>query len=213
MYRWMIGLLMIAAIAFCGCDDKSDTPLPKEVAPEVVDTHPTTQQLLQEPRVPLQLTIMPLTVKAPKSWSVAVEGSSIMLQGPAPVGTAHIELARRAGSMSLSVVQATVAGAKADMAKDPEHIKVSDLRDMNGLKIYDKIVNVPAQPAKPPDVPAIGPTVQWQETIFVPHGDSFDACVFIFIDLGDEEYAADADFLHSILDSATFMPEQDGLKL
>jgi hypothetical protein len=201
-----------------GCDRHPEPPPAAPTAAAAVSApaqppRPTTQELLSGPYKTIVLPGMPLSVQAPQSWKIDVEGPLTFLQGPTPTDDAMIQLAQRE-TRSSDQVENLLAGAKHDQEMHPDTVKLVDMREMGDTKVLEQLSI--SRPITTPKVDAHGDgildehgnlqtvtttTARWKFSVLVPYQNEFSDYELNFIDLSGEQYAADKDFLEKIMSS------------
>lgn len=203
-------IVLLAGALASGCDDsptvppelvqESTTEAPQDMAP----ARPTTQELLEGPRRPVQLDNLPLTVQAPAGWAVErMEGTShVLLQGPTPSGEAAIQLNDRPFTTGAKF-EMIVKGAKKELQESPESIKMVELRRIKGAQVLERqrVGSMPApSPVDPPGL-TLSPPFNWTILVFVPRGEDYDTYELNFIGLTADQYETDKTLLRGIIDS------------
>lgn len=208
-------LLAIAAVTVLGCGRPAPEPQAETVPPRPAP--PTTRELMEGPRTDVALKVAPLNVRIPVSWKLEVLGTVAMLEGPTPSGDLQITVAVLPG-MGTKRIDMMIAGAKADSLQHPQHVQVYDLRQVNGLNVFEKFVFGPppshamtaaattiptttAATTAPIIVPEAGP-VSWTRLVFVPTEGTFLPCSFGITGITPQQFAQDQEFIRSILDTA-----------
>src|SRR5438552_12510947 len=95
------GAIVAVLGIFCGCDDKSGSRHPQYSDADsnqasdagAASRRPTTQELLSGEYKRISLFPLPLTINAPKSWSVESLAEHLyLLQGPAPGSSIDVQI-------------------------------------------------------------------------------------------------------------------------
>ncbi len=207
----MFLLLAIAAVTVLGCGRPGPEPKAESAPPRPAP--PTTRELMEGPRTDLALKVAPLNVRIPVSWKLEVLGTVAMLEGPTPSGDLQITVALLPG-MSTKRIDMMVTGAKADSVQHPQHVQVNDLRQVNGLTVFEKFVfgHPPSHAATaiaattaattvPSTIPEAGP-VSWTRLVFVSTEGTYLPCSFGITGITPQQFAQDREFIRSILDTA-----------
>ncbi|HEY8669145.1 MAG TPA: hypothetical protein VIL86_21020 [Tepidisphaeraceae bacterium] len=208
--RWLTLLLMIAATAGLGCDDKSSgPPVPPKPVKEIEEPKPpTTQELETGKRKIISLAPLPMTIQAPESWSVqTLQAVSMvtLLQGWTPGGEVKIQLSQQPQT-TIERIESLAEGARNEMKTDGR-TRVADLRTKGKIKVFERqrlgqatslpSLDVDGNPGKP-----MPPLYQWTLTYYVPADEkNYKAYSLNFIGLNVEQYKADHAFLEKILDT------------
>jgi hypothetical protein len=103
-----------------------------------------------------------------------------------------------------------VAGAQKEMSEKPQSIKMARLRELGGLKLFERqsVSGAATRPeADGRDLPpGHSPLFNWTITVFVPSGATFESYELDFIGLTMQEYETDQEFLRQIIDSVQYTP-------
>ena len=151
-YVWaMAGLLAGAGV---GCDDN-------EVPPEILRAReqqqreeqqrqagltatrpaPTTRELLASEKRPLRLGTFPLTVMAPRTWTVGSLGGAgqiVTLSGPASSGEITIQFIEQREMVSNGAIEPAFEAAKKEAASKPFPVNKVELRPLGPGKLLEQ---------------------------------------------------------------------------
>jgi hypothetical protein len=203
-------------LLLAGCDKDSDSAstLPPPEPPK--PTRPTTQQLVNGPRIALDLKFVPLVLQTPDSWQVKTyeDGLRVMIEGDSPADTVQISV-----PAYRDITPEQEANLEAESARD--FSQAADLLPKSGVTAKDlgaktsgKLIELFT--INPPAVPDAGTTqpiqtVQWVFTICIPttDGKHFTAYELRFLGLTLAQYKADQAFLRTIVDSVSYKPMSD----
>jgi hypothetical protein len=220
-----ISACVLSSVCFLSACDKSDnsstaTPakpvqVPKDVA------RLTSAQLTS--RTSLELKYVPLSLMVPDGWGinsleVGAEGPRVFLHGPTPTDLDDVRV-RVPTARTITDAQETLLEATATdtLAKHPELLGSSVVRDITGGKIIEQLVLRVLPPATEPiegmPAPAVKlasttqptQTVQWTFTVVVPAGADFTAYA-LSVGMPLDTYKADNAFLRSILETLKYNP-------
>ena len=207
-------------IFLIGCERR---PHPQAAAtPEAASTsqpepaRPTTQELMNGPMKKLILPGMQLSLQVPSSWKIQLEGSLTFLQGPTPTDGAMIELAQRE-SMRPDQLDVLLTGIKREQEQHPETIKQAEMHDFGNMKVIEQFSVTPTTTNPKIDAKGEGVVdaqgnlvtvtitpVHWKLTVLVPFEKVFTRYELNFIDLTDEQYTTDKEFLKKIVSSLRY---------
>ena len=158
-------VLLIAGLT-AGCDDRSDTPPPIDLAPKKppVAVRPTTQQIMTAPRKLLKLFTFPLTLEVPNlplpnrdspQWKIGA-GNDISptqwVEGPAPSGDVMIQMARLPESPTAATIQGIENATRKEIAAKPETALFLSIRTLGPIRIIEQrtLRHLPAQDTEDP---------------------------------------------------------------
>lgn len=189
--------VVVLVLCGLGCDPAPVDPVetPDAVAEtEVVEDAPATQPADLSRTRTLSLEVVPLELTAPESWSVEQRGDFRLLTGPTPNGEARIQIAQRPG-MTADQLGYLRTGMEKERKENPA-IRVLELRDAEGMKVFERQSVSPAVDGDPDSA-----VYRWTVTYFVPAADGHDAYELNFIGLSAADFEADGAFLKKIIDS------------
>lgn len=218
------GLLACAGGAL-SCDDRSEVPadLVQQQQPDASNpqnpatTRPTTQQLVEGPRTPKTLDVLPLVLQVPTSWKITAHGSGIVwLEGPTPAGEVRIHLKHQQG-MTQRMWDQLVMGTQREIERAADPNTTLTMRELGPATVIER--RTVGQPISAPVVDATGvPTLdakgdvvmhtmlpmRWRVSVFVPREGQIDHYELNFIDLEKPQYDADRAFLEDVLQSLRY---------
>jgi len=200
---FVAGLLSLTALA---CDQQPPPAEPPVVEPvkKLEPAFPSTQELLDAKREPLQLGFLPLTLDVPKSWSIEEGASVTFLQGPAIDSIVQIQLSARS-RVTRQQLESLEKGASDEQKSNPQQLRLVDARDMGSLRVLERQLAF-----GPTTIPSDDGTLitteplRWSFSVFVPAGETFDAYELIFIGITESTYKKNSEFLRSILDTLKY---------
>jgi hypothetical protein len=221
------GLILITGLTIGGaCDRPAPKPSADKAPDEPVATQPataarpTTQELTSGSYRKIVLPGVPLSVQAPESWKIEAVGPVMFLTGPTPSDQARIQLSHgNINTFKPDQIDMLAAGAKSEVQRNPEQFKKADLRDIGRLKVLERVslsrpVPIPRLDergnamfdAQGNPVTLTMTPARWTLTVFVPQpqGGEFARVELNFIDLTQEQLAADQTMLQRIVDSLTY---------
>jgi hypothetical protein len=186
---------------------------------------PTTRELLSSEKRPLRLGSLPLTIMAPRSWTIGSLGGAgqiITLSGPASSGEITIQLIEQGQLVSNTAIEATFDAAKKDAASKPFPVNKVDLRPLGpGRLLEQRVLSGAFVNGKPPvevmgdvdtgvkDERGISLTtkgivnprmLKWNFTFFLPAGQGKSAVRGLnFMSLRLAEFEQDREFLEQMM--------------
>lgn len=197
------GLLLIGG---CGEDAPPATPTatPTPATPDVPAPllRPTTQQIVEAPRKPLQLKVIPITIDAPDLWQVVdiknPAGIATMIQAPIIDDEARVSLSTRdpMGGETLRNYLNRLKQEDADAKKIGGSVTV---RQVGDLRIVDS--RRPLGDASQPDTDR---GFEWRITIFYPSGIAHDQFAMQFIGLTVASYQINKQLLDEVLQTIRY---------
>jgi len=189
---------------------------PADSTPDVTGpTRPTTQELLDGERVTLSLDILPLRMKVPTQWKITRPGSSgrlVVLEGPTPGGLAQINL-KHQDPPTPKAFEQLLMGARRDNEPDTE----IEVRQLGSAHVIERI-----GVGRPMNMPVVGPDglpelddkgeiqvqsmvpMRWRINVYVPMADHVENYELNFLDLSEQQYGVDKDFLRGILSTLEY---------
>jgi hypothetical protein len=212
---------MALGIVLIGCDRQSKSPVasaPAAAAPQTQPepTKPTTQELMEGSYKKMVLPGMPLSLEVPQSWKIENEGPLMFLQGPTPADNSMIQLAQRE-SLRPDQIENLLNGVNHDRDQHPQSVKRAEMHDFGTMRVLEQLSV--GQPVTSPKVDSRGEGIldehgtlmtvtitpmHWKLTIFVPAEKLFSQYELNFIDLSQEQYNVDKDFLEKIVHSLKY---------
>lgn len=211
-----IGIIGLGVGIHLGCDDRSSS-VPPEVLANVNKPKdqsepppvPTTQQLLNAPRVRTQLSPLPLSMELPPSWQPMKDAPVPNLwEGYTPSGQIQLQLITRR-TMSQQDLDRLMEGASKEMQRKPGEVLKVELRPRGNIKILER--QTLGRPAPlvlydKNDVPhtTTESIFNWNTSVLVPMDGKYQVYEVNFIGLTKSQYEKDKDFLSSILNTIQY---------
>jgi hypothetical protein len=198
---------ILMGIVTAGCD--KPTPPPDLASAPPAPAAPTTQELLEGPRQPLNLVVSGLTAKVPPGWEIKRPdtGEFVFMHGAAPHGDVDIQVSRLVAqpqaSLDQTQIQTLVAAAKKEMTQNPANHLVADLRDVNGLQCLEEVM-ADSPTTQPADV-SDNSICTWRTIVFVPRAGRFDEVSLSVLGFTMGQYRQDGPFIRAIFNS--ILPE------
>ncbi|HEY0009280.1 MAG TPA: hypothetical protein VGB55_11190 [Tepidisphaeraceae bacterium] len=186
------------------CDDTPPDPPPAtrpgDIAHALTEpSRPTTQALLEGPRVATPLKLIPFTVEAPESWKVKMyqhgDVSATMLEGPSIGDDARISINLRE-PVSGEILKTWLDKAQSEI-KQPTEGQTVQTRDVGEIRMIERL-RVPASATTPTGEVAL---VDWRLTLFVPSGIKYDQYELKFFDLTPDSFKRNEHFFRQLLGS------------
>jgi hypothetical protein len=218
--RKRINMMLLAALAAVGCEQRPAPPPPPPPAAAVVEetTRPTTQQLVSGPYKELTLPGLPLAVQVPQSWTITQAERLSLLEGPTPADTATIQFAQR-DPLRGDDLQSFIDRLKKEGDQQSGALKLVEFRDAgNGMQILERRwserpMQIPKQDARGmPITDASGnpqtissTPLRWSLMIFVRVDDLYQRFEFNAIGLTAEQYPADKPVLDRVFNSVKYV--------
>jgi hypothetical protein len=176
------------------------------------DKAPTTQDLLTGHRSRTALMPLPLTMELPPGWGPMQKARlPNVIQGYTPGGEVQIQLSARP-SMKKEELDRMIAGAKKEMAANPQEIAKVDVRKLGDVQIMERQrIGKPA-PFKVFDannVPheSIESNFTWTIDVIVPHDGAFQIHELNFIGLTKSQFDKDKEFLEGVVSTLAYASE------
>lgn len=208
-----LGLLGALAL-LTGCDDDKLPPPPGPPPADPVPSRPTTQALLDGPRKPVYLELIPFSLDVPDSWKLVPknkgESTSLwVLEGPMPYEDGLISVHMRE-PVSAAILKIWL---EERIPKDDAEARARGgsvtTRRMGDIQIIER--RVPFAPTTRPTTTPSGPTtipvsiaegsMEWKLTILAPRGIKYDCYELKVLSLTDDLYRKNEAFLTSVLHS------------
>jgi hypothetical protein len=202
------GLLWVGG---CGEDAPPTTPSASETPETPVPppiARPTTQQILEAPRKPLQMQVIPFTIDAPDLWKVVdiknPAGLATMIEAPIIDDEARVSLSKRdpMGGETLRNFLDRIQKDDADARKVGGSVTV---RQVGDLRIVDS-----RRPSGDSSQPDSERGFEWRITLFYPSGIAHDQFAMQFIGLTVASYQKNKELLDEVIKTIRY---DDGLPL
>lgn len=222
--RAMWGMLLGFVLAARGCDDKSPVPDALLKAHEEAATlpdelpRPTTQELLEGPRVGIVLDTLPVRMQVPPHWRITRHGTAgkiVWLEGPTPHGDARIDLKYR-DAIPPAQYDAYLRESRRDREKEPN--TEIEMRSAGPMQIVSRRSFLP--PVTAPVVDAQGMPkldakgdvlmqtavpMRWWLNMFVPFGDRVEQYDLSFVLITRDQFEADKAILEQMLSTLQYI--------
>ena len=213
--------LLLSACLLAACDRESETS--KHTLHRRIRHHrltdilavprPTTQQLLNAPRTPLELKFAPITLQVPPGWEVKSynQGALVTVEGSTPTDLIGISVPV---SRSITADQESALEAQAgrDLKQHPDLLSKLGVRDITGGKVIEHLVVDPVISTLPAETTAATiQTMQWTFSVCIPTSSGKEYTVYDlkFLGMTLAQYKADQAFLRPIIESLTYTPTSD----
>jgi hypothetical protein len=175
-------------------------------APQAVDSTPAAENSapatepassLSGDKMDLKLAVVPLTLHVPVEWKLNEAGGVMAIEGPLPHGDAEIIISRL---KPLNAERTQMWFAAATQPADDKQYLTNDVRDINGLKVWETAT---VEHGAASDVQGGATTVpswvSWRFTILVPQDQGTLPCSLGFAGMSRADYEAQKDFVESIM--------------
>lgn len=224
MRPWrVIGMLGVVSLMNIGCDTAPpqaviDAAESSTTQPE--KARPTTQELLSGEYRKFMLSDMPLSLRAPVTWTFGTAANLQFIEGPSPTDQAMISFARR-DPVANDRIEALIARLKGEDGGTTQ-IK-SELRQAGQMRLLERIYTsrpitepkldsggVPVADAQGNPVMVTTTTVHWVLMAFIPSDGKWDHYEVKAIGMTTDTYDANQRLLERILGSLTHEPGAAG---
>jgi hypothetical protein len=236
--RSLVGSLVlgVSILGAAACDDRSDLPADlvqrqeEESRADQVQapatSRPTTQELVEAPRITMNLDVLPLTLQVPPHWKLtrrsASNGPLVWLEGPAPAGDVQIGL-KFQEPMLPQKFELLLQGTRREIERASEPNTQLTMRQLGpatvierrsmGIPFEARALDALGMPIRDPSGVELTRTVtpmRWRVSVYVPGEGRVDQYELNFIDLEKPQYDMDRKFLEDVLATLRFAGQSAG---